>query len=124
LGYARFDYDELTLDREEINPEESVTVSVQVTNRGSRPADEVGQLYLHQRYGSASRPVRELKGFQRLSLGGGESRMVSFDLGADQLRYWNAAQRDWVVDASTFDVWVGGDSTAALATTFTVSGGS
>ncbi|MFL6026136.1 MAG: glycoside hydrolase family 3 N-terminal domain-containing protein [Friedmanniella sp.] len=124
LGYARFDYDELTLDREEINPEESVTVSVQVTNRGSRPADEVVQLYLHQRYGSASRPVRELKGFQRLSLGGGESRTVSFDLGADQLRYWNAAQRDWVVDASTFDVWVGGDSTAALATTFTVSGGS
>ncbi|MFL6065161.1 MAG: glycoside hydrolase family 3 N-terminal domain-containing protein [Friedmanniella sp.] len=124
LGYARFDYDELTLDREEINLEESVTVSVQVTNRGSRPADEVVQLYLHQRYGSASRPVRELKGFQRLSLGGGESRTVSFDLGADQLRYWNAAQRDWVVDASTFDVWVGGDSTAALATTFTVSGGS
>ena len=45
---------------------------------------------------------------------------MTFDLGPDERRYWNAAVRDWVIDASTFDVWVGGDSTAALSTTFTV----
>ena len=80
------------------------------------------QLYLHQRHGSASRPVRELKGFRRIALAPGESRTVEFTLGPAELRYWNAAARDWVVDASTFDVWVGGDSTASLAATFEVSG--
>ena len=78
------------------------------------------QLYIHQRHGSASRPVRELKGFQRVSLEPGESRTLQFTLGPAELRYWNAAARDWVIDASTFDVWVGGDSTAELSTTFEV----
>ena len=80
------------------------------------------QLYLHQRYGSASRPVRELKGFQRITLDAGETRTVEFTLGPTELRYWNAAVRDWVIDPPTFDVWVGGDSTAQLATTFQVTG--
>jgi beta-glucosidase len=70
-------------------------------------ADEVVQLYIHQRHGSASRPARELKGFERVTLAPGESRTVRFPLGPEQLRYWNAAARDWVLDASTFDVWVG-----------------
>ena len=78
------------------------------------------QLYIHQRYGLASRPVRELKGFQRITLEPGESRRVQFGLGPTELRYWSAALRDWIVDASTFDVWVGGDSTAQLSTTFEV----
>ena len=90
-------------------------MSVRVTNTGDREADEVVQLYLHQRYGSASRPVRELKGFHRVTLAAGESRTLSFPVGPDERRYWNATVRDWVTDPSTFDVWVGGDSTATLA---------
>ena len=97
-------------------------MSVDVTNAGGREADEVVQLYLHQRYGSASRPVRELKGFRRVGLGAGETRTVRFALGPAERRYWNAAARDWVLDASTFDVWVGGDSTAERSTTFEVTG--
>jgi beta-glucosidase len=120
LSYASFGYSNLSLDREAIGPEEALTVSVEVTNTGRRKADEVVQLYIHQRYGSASRPVRELKGFQRISLGAGESRTLQFPLGQAELSYWNAAAHDWVVDTSTFDVWVGGDSTAELATTFQV----
>jgi beta-glucosidase len=50
-----------------------------------------------------------------------ETRVVQFTLGHDELRYWNAARRDWVQDASTFDVWVGGDSTAELHATFDVT---
>ena len=76
------------------------------------------QLYLHQRHGSASRPVRELKGFERISLDAGETRTARFTLGPAELRYWNAAARDWVQDATTFDVWVGGSSAAELGTTF------
>ncbi len=98
----------------------TVTVSVEVTNISDRAAEEVVQLYLHQRSGTASRPVRELKGFERVALDAGRSRTVSFPVGPDERRYWNAAVRDWVVDASTFDVWVGGDSTASLTTTVNV----
>jgi len=121
LSYARFAYGNLTIDRDTIAPDGSLTLSVNLTNTGERQADEVVQLYIHQRHGSASRPVRELKGFQRVSLGAGESRTVQFALGPAELRYWNAAVRDWVNDASTFDVWVGGDSTANLSTTFEVT---
>ena len=99
-----------------------MTVSVNVTNTGERAGDEVVQLYIHQRHGTASRPVRELKGFQRVTLAAGESRTLTFPLGPAELRYWNAAVRDWVLDASTFDVWVGGDSTAELTATFTIEG--
>jgi beta-glucosidase len=123
LSYGSFSYSNLTLDRDAIGPDEAVSVSVEVANSGDREADEVVQLYIHQRYGSSSRPVRELKGFQRISLGAGESRTLQFSLGRAELSYWNAAARDWVLDASTFDVWVGGDSTAELATTFQVNAG-
>ena len=121
LSYSRFEYGEPTVDRASIAAGETVTVSVDVTNAGARDADEVVQLYIHQRHGSASRPVRELKGFERIALAAGESRTVQFALGPAELRYWNAAARDWVIDASTFDVWVGGDSTADRATTFEVT---
>jgi beta-glucosidase len=121
LSYGSFSYSNLTVDRDTISPDEALTVSVEVANTGDREADEVVQLYIHQRYGSSSRPVRELKGFQRISLGAGESRTLQFTLGRTELSYWNAAARDWVLDASTFDVWVGGDSTAEWGTTFQVN---
>ena len=121
LSYGSFSYSNLTVDHDAIAPDEALQVSAEVANTGDREADEVVQLYIHQRYGSSSRPVRELKGFQRISLGAGESRTLQFTLGWAELSYWNAAARDWVLDASTFDVWVGGDSTAELATTFQVN---
>jgi beta-glucosidase len=121
LSYGSFAYANLTVDQPAIAPDGSLTVSVEVTNTSDREADEVVQLYIHQRYGSASRPVRELKGFQRITLGAGESRVVEFSLGQNERRYWNAAVRDWVTDSSTFDVCVGGDSTAELTTTFEVT---
>jgi beta-glucosidase len=121
LGYSRFEYAEPAVDPAAVSRGGAVTVSVKVTNAGDRDADEVVQLYIHQRHGSASRPVRELKGFERIALAAGESRTVSFTLGPAELRHWNAAARDWVIDASTFDVWVGGDSTADRSTTFEVT---
>ena len=120
LSYSRFEYSDLTLDRVQIQAGETVTVSVTVTNAGERAADEVAQLYIHQRYGSASRPSRELKGFRRITLAAGESQTLRFPLGAHELRYWNAATRAWVIDTTTIDVFAGGDSTAELTTSFTV----
>jgi beta-glucosidase len=79
------------------------------------------QLYLHQRYGAASRPVRELKVFQRVTLPAQTSHEVQFVLGPEARRYWSTTTRDWVLDSSVFDIWVGGDSTTELATTFEVT---
>jgi beta-glucosidase len=121
LSYARFDYADLVLDRQELPAGESLTAAVTVTNTGDRDADEVVQLYVHQRYGTASRPVRELKGFRRVHLEAGASESVEFTLGPDELRYWNAGVRDFVVDSSTFDLWVGGDCTTELGATFTTT---
>jgi beta-glucosidase len=120
LSYGRFGYGEPTVDRGSIEAGETATVSVTVTNAGERAGDEVVQLYIHQRYGTASRPVRELKGFQRIGLAAGESRTLRFPLGPAELRYWNAAVRDWVIDTTTIDVFVGGDSTAERTTSFTI----
>jgi beta-glucosidase len=120
LSYSRFEYSDLALDRSQIEVGETITVSVTVTNVGERAADEVAQLYIHQRHGSASRPVRELKGFQRITLAAGESRTLTFPLGPDELRYWSAATRDWVIETTAIDVFVGGDSAAELTTSFTI----
>ena len=122
LSYAGFSYSDLSVDAESVAADQSLTVSVTVTNDGDRDADEVVQLYLHQRYGSSSRPVRELKGFRRVHLAAGAAETVRFPVGPDERRYWSAAARDYVTEASTFDVWVGGDSRAELTTTFTVKG--
>jgi beta-glucosidase len=121
LSYGRFEYGSLTVDQPVVSTSGTVTVSVQVTNTADREADEVVQLYLHQRTGSAARPVRELKGFSRITLAAGESRALEFSIGPNERRYWNAAVRDWVTDASTFDVWVGGNSTAPLSSAFEVT---
>jgi beta-glucosidase len=118
LSYGRFTYSDLVLDQQSVAPDGTVTVSVQVTNVSGREATEVVQLYLHQRHGSASRPVRELKGFQRVTIPAGASQQVRFPLGPDHRRYWSTTTRDWILDDTVFDVWVGADSTAPLTTTF------
>lgn len=113
LSYTRFDYSNLVAPQR-LTVGDTASVSVTISNAGERDADEVVQLYIHQRYGTSARPVRELKGFQRVSITAGASTEVTFDLGPEQLRYWSAVPRDWVQDATTLDVWVGGSSAADL----------
>ncbi|GHG14548.1 MULTISPECIES: glycoside hydrolase family 3 N-terminal domain-containing protein [Amycolatopsis] len=115
LSYADITYSGLRLGRDTITVGDTTTVSVDVTNGSGRDAEDVVQLYVHQRYGTSSRPVRELKGFERVPVPAGETRTVTFELGPDQLRYWSAATRGPVQDATTVDVWVGGSSTAELS---------
>jgi beta-glucosidase len=122
LSYASFSYANLTLGADSVGLDDTVSVSVDVTNTGDRDAEEVVQLYLHQRSGRSSRPVRLLKGFERVPVGAGQTRTVRFQVGAEHRRYWNAVERDWVLDPSTFDVWVGGSSSADLTATFQVTG--
>ena len=118
LSYTTFAYDTLRTDKPSYAPGEPVTVTVNLKNTGARAGDEVAQLYIHQRWGTSARPVRELKGFQRVALKAGETRALRFTLAPEDLRYWSAATRDWVQDEAAFDIWIGGDSTAKLAGKF------
>jgi beta-glucosidase len=120
LSYTTFAYSNVLLDRAEARRGETILVSVDVENTGERPGEEVVQLYIHQCAGSTSRPVRDLKGFARIALAPGEKKAVRFALGPDELSFWSTAEGTWVQEAETFDVWVGGDSTAALHTTFKI----
>ncbi len=120
LSYTTFAYSNLRVSKAEAKLGDSVEVSVDVENTGRRAGDEVAQLYIHQRAGSASRPVRELKGFERIALAPGEKKTVRFTLGKPELTYWSSAVKGWVQEPATFDVWTGGDSAATLTTTFRV----
>ncbi len=121
LSYTTFAVSDLHVSAPTVAADGSVTVTATVANTGKRAGDEVVQLYLHQRYGSASRPVRELKGFQRVTLGPGERKEVHFDVGRAERVYWSAVKKGWTVDESEFDVWVGDSSTATLHGGFSVT---
>ena len=120
LSYSTFNFSHLKLSRTEIKPGESIDVSVDVENTGNSSADEVAQLYIHQQYGSDSRPVRELKGFERITLAAHEKKTVHFSLGKDELTYWSTARKTWVEEPAAFDVWAGGNSDATLHAAFSV----
>ena len=120
LSYSTFEYGAVSVAPSVVALGETATISVDVANTGERECDEVVQLYLHQRFGAASRPVRELKGFARVALAPGETRTVSFEVGPDELRYWNAGLRDWTQDATTLDVAVGGSSATEFTATLEV----
>ncbi|WP_294358556.1 glycoside hydrolase family 3 N-terminal domain-containing protein [uncultured Sphingomonas sp.] len=122
LSYTRFQIGTPSLDTPTLLPGGKVTVTTSVTNTGDRVGDEVVQLYTHQQAGRASRPVRELKGFQRVTLKPGETRTVSFTLDEKSVQYWNAAERGWVIDPGMFDLWVGSSSNAQSHGQFTVAG--
>ncbi|WP_395337562.1 beta-glucosidase BglX [Novosphingobium sp. BL-8H] len=120
LSYSTFAFSNLKVGKAVVAPGEGVPVTVDLKNTGTRKADDVAQLYIHQQHGTAARPVRELKGFQRVTLAPGETRTVSFMLKPEDLTYWASSTRSFVQDETTFDVYVGDDSTASLTGTFDV----
>lgn len=120
LSYASFEYSDLQLSAERVAIGESVEVSVTITNTSGMDADEVAQLYIHQMYGTSARPIRELKGFQRVRIAAGSSERLTFELSAQDLTYWSDATRTWIQDATTIEVYVGGSSQAALTANFEV----
>lgn len=116
LSYTTFSISNLRVSKPELKVGESTEVLVDVENTGRRTGDEVAQLYIHQRYGSSSRPVRELKGFERVTLAPGQKKTVRFTLGKPELTYWSGAAKAWVQEPTVLDLWVGSDATASLTT--------
>lgn len=112
LSYATFAIGEPKLSAATVRAGGSVVMSVEVTNKGTMAADEVVQLYTHQRAGTASRPVRELKGFKRVTLGAGETKTVEVTLDTNELAFWSPGTHARAIEPGMFDVWVGTDATA------------
>lgn len=117
LSYADFEYTNLRLSAAEMRTDESLDISVDLTNTGDCVATEVVQLYVRDLVGSVTRPVRELKAFRRVRLAPGERNRVTFCLHADDLAFFDRNNR-LAVEAGEFHVWVGGSSAAELKGAF------
>src|SRR5438874_8208764 len=110
LSYTTFAYANLRVTPARIRAQERTQVSVDVTNTGTRSGDEVAQLYIRDAVSLATRPVKELRGFRRITLQPGETRTVTFDIGPEHLAYHGADMKR-VVEPGRFDIMVGGSST-------------
>jgi beta-glucosidase len=110
LSYTTFRFDRVRVEPEHIETGGTAKVLVDVTNTGSRAGDEVPQLYVRQELASVTRPVEQLRGFQRITLAPGETRTVTFTVGPDDLSLLNADMRK-VVEPGVFDLMVGPSST-------------
>lgn len=120
LSYTKFKISNLQLSTPRIAADGILTVSVEVENTGQRSGDEVVQLYIRDIVASMSRPVKELKGFQRITLQAGEKRRLSFVLDREHLGFWNREMR-YVVEPGEFRVMVGSNSADVIEAKFEVS---
>jgi len=127
LSYTRFSYARPTITRAEVPVAEVIassskpvaTIGVDVKNTGSLAGTEVVQLYLRNTAASVEQPVRELKGFARVTLAPGEQKHVDFPLGFDELNFYNAEIKR-TVEPTTYKIWVGGSSLAIEETSLKI----
>ncbi|MGF1748429.1 beta-glucosidase BglX [Vibrio cionasavignyae] len=120
LSYGQFDYADLELSSDFLSSEKDLQVSVKVTNSGDFAGEEVIQLYTRQHVGSITRPVKELKGFQKVHFEAGESKTVSFTLSTDDLAFYRA-DMSWGYESGTFDVFVGTASDNVQQASFSIT---
>ena len=113
LSYTTFDYSDLKLSSQVMDASGSITVTARVTNSGNMDADEIVQLYIRDRVGSITRPVKELKGFRRLHIKIGETADVEFVINSADLAFFNGAVT--LTKPGEFDVWIGPNSDEGLS---------
>jgi beta-glucosidase len=121
ISYTTFAYANLRVSRDSVRGSDSVIVTVDVSNTGARAGTEVAQLYLRDDAASVTRPVRELRGFRRVTLQPAETRTLRFTLRPDDLALYDREMRR-VVEPGTFTLWAGGSSAATLQARFAVTG--
>ena len=119
LSYTTFKYGNPVLDKAEYGRDDVIKVSFELKNTGHREGTEVAQLYVQDLVGSVVRPVKELKGFQRVTLAPGETRTVTFDLPVAELAFWNI-DMEHVVEPGDFKLWIAGDSASGEPVRFAV----
>lgn len=109
LSYTSFDYGTVTASNTKMKAGEKIKISVNVTNTGNYDGKEIVQLYIRDVVGSVTRPVRELKDFQKIELKKGETKLVSFEITIDDLKFYNADLK-YIAEPGKFEVFVGPDS--------------
>jgi len=120
LSYSSFKYDNLNLAPATIGPKGATKVSVNVTNTGKVRGDEVVQLYIRDEVSSVTRPIKEMRGFRRITLDPGQTKTVDFTLDFESLSFLNRDMHK-VVEPGTFKIMVGGNSVDLIDTTLTVA---
>ncbi|WP_316811160.1 beta-glucosidase BglX [Pedobacter heparinus] len=120
LSYTSFAYSNLKLSKNSFRPGESITASIDIKNTGSNEGKEVVQLYIRDLVSSSTRPVKELKAFQKISLKPGESKTVSFKLTENDLKFYNTALK-FVAGPGDFNLFIGGNSRDVLETKFALT---
>ena len=119
LSYTTFEYSDLTLDSREYTAADTIKVKFTLKNSGEYTGTEVAQLYVRDLVGSIARPIKELKGFQRVALNAGESKVVDFSLPVSALAFWNI-NNEYIVEPGDFQLWVATDSASGEPVGFTV----
>ncbi|NOQ92117.1 MAG: glycosyl hydrolase, partial [Flavobacteriaceae bacterium] len=120
LSYTTFEYKNLRLDKNEIPVNGKIQVSVEVTNTGTKDGEEVVQLYIRDLVGSITRPIKELKGFEKVMINAGETKTIIFTINNETLQFYTVNKK-WEVESGDFEVWIGGDSRASLKKSFFVA---
>ena len=110
LSYTEFAYSNLKLDKKSMKDTDTLTVSVDVTNTGSREGKEIVQLYVADLTGSANRPVRELKNFVKVSLAPGETKTVQMELNKRSFAWYNVKLHDWYAASGIYEIQIGKSS--------------
>ena len=109
LSYTSFGFGDVQLSASSAKNGQKIKASITVTNTGKTDGEEVVQLYIRDVVASISRPMKELRGFQKVSLKAGESKTLSFEIGSEQLGFYNSALR-WVVEPGDFKILIGPNS--------------
>ena len=109
LSYTNFQYSDIKLNKATIRANEKLTATVTITNNGNYDGEEVVQLYIRDITGSVVRPVKELKGFQKIRINKGQSKQVQFTLTANDLRFYND-QLQYIYEPGKFKLFIGGNS--------------
>jgi len=107
LSYTTFGYTHMKLSKADLNPDGSITASVDISNTGKRAGSEVVQLYIHDLHPKIDRPIRELKGFSKVSLQPGETKTVSLTVRPQDLAYFDVSGHQWKADAGEYEVDLG-----------------
>lgn len=111
LSYTTFEYGKISTDKIQLTTDENITFTISVKNIGSRAGEETVQLYINDKKSSLPRPIKELKGFKKISLKAGEEQNVSFTISKEALSFYDDAKHSWIAEAGIFEALIGASST-------------
>lgn len=110
LSYTSFEYSNISVSKSDFHPEEKIAVKFELKNTGSAAGSEIAQLYIRDVESSVERPLKELKGFEKILLGPGEKKEISIDLSREDFSFWDPEKKAWTAEPGIFEILVGPSS--------------